>query len=196
MIINIAEQSTKNAIAVARRAEEIGANGLMLSPPMCYKATDHETILYFTEIAKNTSLPIMIHNNPVDYKIEVTLEMLTELIKNDNIQAVKESIRDNSEASAYLAQSSVAYETASGNWRQKIGFQKWIGLYNRPFDAWTEIRRFDFPKLTAPIEAISGFPNRYTYPSNEQQLNNANYKAASSAIGGDKVETKLFWDIY
>lgn len=94
VIINIAEQSTKNAITVAKRAEEIGANGLMLLPPMRYKATDHETVLYFTEIAKNTSLPVMIYNNPVDYKIEVTLEMLTELIKSDNIQAVKESTRD------------------------------------------------------------------------------------------------------
>jgi len=94
VIINIAEQSTKNAVAVAQRAEEIGANGLMLLPPMRYKATDHETVLYFTEIAKNTSLPIMIYNNPVDYKIEITLEMLSELIKNDNIQAVKESTRD------------------------------------------------------------------------------------------------------
>jgi len=94
VIINIAEQSTKDAISVAKRAEEIGANGLMLLPPMRYKATDHETVLYFTEIAKNTSLPIMIYNNPVDYKIEVTLEMLAELIKSDNIQAVKESTRD------------------------------------------------------------------------------------------------------
>jgi 4-hydroxy-tetrahydrodipicolinate synthase len=94
VIINIAEQSTKNAVAVAQRAEEIGASGLMLLPPMCYKAMEHETVLYFTEIAKNTSLPIMIYNNPVDYKIEVTLEMLAELIKNDNIQAVKESTRD------------------------------------------------------------------------------------------------------
>jgi len=94
VIINIAEQSTKDAIAVVQRAEEIGANGLMLLPPMRYKATDHETVLYFTEIAKNTSLPIMIYNNPVDYKIEVTLEMFEELLKEDNIQAVKESTRD------------------------------------------------------------------------------------------------------
>jgi 4-hydroxy-tetrahydrodipicolinate synthase len=36
----------------------------------------------------------MIYNNPVDYKIEITLEMLSELIKNDNIQAIKESTRD------------------------------------------------------------------------------------------------------
>jgi 1-pyrroline-4-hydroxy-2-carboxylate deaminase len=94
VIINIAEQSTKDAIAVAKRAEEIGAHGLMLLPPMRYKATDYETTVYFQKIARSTSLPIMIYNNPVDYKIEVTLEMFRELIKEDNIQAVKESTRD------------------------------------------------------------------------------------------------------
>ena len=94
VIINIAEQSTKNAVIVAKRAEEIGANGLMLLPPMRYKATDRETVEYFKKIANSTSLPIMIYNNPVDYKIEVTLSMFEELLLLDNIQAVKESTRD------------------------------------------------------------------------------------------------------
>ncbi|TVZ26023.1 4-hydroxy-tetrahydrodipicolinate synthase [Gillisia sp. Hel_I_86] len=95
VIINIAEQSTEDAISVAKRAEKIGANGLMLLPPMRYKATDRETVEYFKEIARSTSLPIMIYNNPVDYKIEVTIEMFEELLaKCDNIEAVKESTRD------------------------------------------------------------------------------------------------------
>ncbi|SEL60590.1 4-hydroxy-tetrahydrodipicolinate synthase [Aquimarina amphilecti] len=94
VIINIAEQSTKGAIEAAKKAEEDGANGLMMLPPMRYKAGDRETVVYFKEVAKNTDLPIMIYNNPVDYKIEVTLEMFEELIKLDNIQAVKESTRD------------------------------------------------------------------------------------------------------
>ncbi len=50
--------------------------------------------LILIQIAKSTSLPIMIYNNPVDYKIEVTLDMFEELLKNENIQAVKESTRD------------------------------------------------------------------------------------------------------
>jgi len=69
VIINIAEQSTREAVQVARRAEQTGANGLMLLPPMRYKATDYETVAYFKAVADNTSLPIMIYNNPVDYKI-------------------------------------------------------------------------------------------------------------------------------
>jgi len=94
VIVNIAEQTTSEAITLAKRAEELGVNGLMLLPPMRYKATDYETVVYFKEIAKSTSLPIMIYNNPVDYKIEVTLDMFGELLKLDNIQAVKESTRD------------------------------------------------------------------------------------------------------
>jgi 4-hydroxy-tetrahydrodipicolinate synthase len=94
VIVNIAEQTTSEAITLAKRAEELGVNGLMLLPPMRYKATDYETVVYFKEIAKSTSLPIMIYNNPVDYKIEVTLDMFEELLKLDNIQAVKESTRD------------------------------------------------------------------------------------------------------
>lgn len=94
VLINIAEQSTKDAVAAAHKAEKDGASGLMMLPPMRYKAGDRETVEYFKTVAKNTSLPIMIYNNPVDYKIEVTLPMLDELLKQKNIQAVKESTRD------------------------------------------------------------------------------------------------------
>jgi len=94
VLINIAEQSTKGAIIAAQKAEEDGALGLMMLPPMRYKAGDRETVEYFKAVANNTSLPIMIYNNPVDYKIEVTLDMFEELLKCNNIEAVKESTRD------------------------------------------------------------------------------------------------------
>ncbi len=94
VIINIAEQTTKGAVEAAQKAKQYGANGLMALPPMRYKSTDYETVQYFKTIASSTDLPIMIYNNPVDYKIEVTLDMFEELIKHDNITAVKESTRD------------------------------------------------------------------------------------------------------
>ena len=95
VLMNIAEQSTKMAIAVAQKAENEGVDGLMMLPPMRYKADDRETVEYFKTVANKTSLPIMLYNNPVDYKIEVTLDMLDELISScKNIEAVKESTRD------------------------------------------------------------------------------------------------------
>jgi hypothetical protein len=94
----------------------------------------------------------------------------------------------------YLAKPSVAYATAAGTYKQKIGEQSWVAFYNRGFEAWTQWRRLDFPVLVAPPDALSAIPVRYTYPTSEQNLNNANYKAASAKIGADVVATKLFFD--
>ncbi len=94
VIINIAEGSTDVAIELAQKASLWGAQGLMLLPPMRYKADDRETVQYFKDVAESTPLPIMIYNNPVDYKIDVTIDMFAELASMSNIQAIKESTRD------------------------------------------------------------------------------------------------------
>ncbi len=94
VLMNIAEQQTKAAVQLAQQYEAEGAAGLMLLPPLKYKADDREVVSYFKTIATATALPIMIYNNPVDYKIKVTVEMFESLLACENIQAVKESTRD------------------------------------------------------------------------------------------------------
>jgi len=94
VIINVAEQSTKVAIEMAQEAEQLGADGIMLLPPLKYKADDEEVVTYFQEVAKATQLPILIYNNPVDYGIKVSIAMFEQLLPYTNIQAVKESTRD------------------------------------------------------------------------------------------------------
>jgi len=94
VVLNIAEGSTREAIKQAEYAVAWGARGLMILPPMRYKSDNRETVTYFKTVASNTNLPMMIYNNPVDYKIEVTLDMFEELAESKNIGAVKESTRD------------------------------------------------------------------------------------------------------
>ena len=94
VILNIAEGSTTEALRQVKLAEEWGVNGLMVLPPMRYKADAREIVAWFCTIAESTHLPIMIYNNPVDYKIEVTPDMFEELATCPNIQAIKESTRD------------------------------------------------------------------------------------------------------
>lgn len=94
VILNIAEGSTKDAVHHAKLAESWGADGIMLLPPMRYKADDRETVVFFKSVANQTALPIMIYNNPVDYKINVTLDMFQELAECKNINAIKESTRE------------------------------------------------------------------------------------------------------
>ncbi|MEO6539688.1 MAG: dihydrodipicolinate synthase family protein [Ferruginibacter sp.] len=94
VVLNIAEGSTKDALQQAQYATDWGAKGLMMLPPMRYKSDHRETVAWFRTVADATELPIMIYNNPVDYKNEVTLDMFAELITCKNIEAVKESTRD------------------------------------------------------------------------------------------------------
>lgn len=102
------------------------------------------------------------------------------------------------EAQIYLAQPAVAYATAAGAWRQKIGYQKWLAFANRNWDAWTEIRRLGYPDLdvvSPPIGANGNLPLRLTYPPAEQTSNPTNWSAAVKALPGgqDVLSAKLFW---
>ncbi len=94
VILNIAEGATKDALFWAKKAEELGASGLMILPPMRYGADAREVVAYFKAVANSTKLPMMIYNNPVDYKTLVTLDMFAEMADCPNIQAIKESTRD------------------------------------------------------------------------------------------------------
>lgn len=104
------------------------------------------------------------------------------------------------EAATYLAQPSVKYtsaiaaSSAAMPWKEVIGTQKWLSFFNRGMEAWTSIRLLDYPVMAEPVDAVSGYPNRYTYPIVEQTLNGTSYNEASTAIGGDTAEQKLFWD--
>src|ERR1700744_1780757 len=86
----------------------------MLLPPMRYKSDDNETLAFLTAVAKSTPLPIMIYNNPVDYKIEVTLDMFEELAKYPNIQAVKESTRDVSNVTRMINRFGIRFKILTG----------------------------------------------------------------------------------
>lgn len=104
------------------------------------------------------------------------------------------------EAAAYLAQPSVAYATAvspTASYKRKIGIQSWLASYDRGLIGWTTWRRLDAPKFNPPSGMTNAdIPTRFTYPIGEQTKNGASYTAAASAIGGDKLTTKLFWDKY
>ncbi len=108
------------------------------------------------------------------------------------------------DAQLYRAQPGISYTTAPGDYKQKIGLQSWFALYNRGFDAWTQYRRLDFPVLEVPYMGATnpfddgeadGILVRMTYPVIEQNVNGANYNAASAAIGKDQITQKLWFDL-
>lgn len=97
---------------------------------------------------------------------------------------------------SYIAQPDVSYNTASGDWKQKVGIQLWLALYNQGFEAWSTWRRLDFEAFNAPPGlTFDDIPLRFTYPLEEAQLNGPNYLSAGEKIGGDVVSTQVFWDV-
>lgn len=94
VVLTVAEGATKESLQQLAHAKAWGADGLMVLPPMRYKSDHRETVTYFKTLANATDLPMMLYNNPVDYKIDITLDMWDELQDCNNIGAVKESTRD------------------------------------------------------------------------------------------------------
>jgi hypothetical protein len=115
-------------------------------------------------------------------------------------RAIRASIREwggtDAEADAYIAQEDVNWDTADGDWRQKIGLQKWLALYNNGLEGWTTWRLLDFEGFKVPPGLTEeDIPNRLVYPVNEATLNGVNLRQAADAIGGDTVQSKIFWDV-
>lgn len=96
----------------------------------------------------------------------------------------------------YLAQPAVAYDAI--NYKKSIGEQKWLALFSEGLEAFAEWRRLDYPQLKpAYTGALQGkMPLRLSYPSSEQALNGANYKAAVARQGADLLTTKVWFDMY
>ncbi|MCT2407532.1 SusD/RagB family nutrient-binding outer membrane lipoprotein [Chryseobacterium antibioticum] len=112
------------------------------------------------------------------------------------IAAVTESMRENGISTTNTVTYLAANPFNVANWKQSIGTQAWIAMFNKGFASWNFTRRLDNPILVNPPKSnLSSVPYRMPYSDQEYVLNGANVNAAASKIGGDKATTKLFWDI-
>ena len=97
---------------------------------------------------------------------------------------------------AYITQSNVAYNPA--NALTLINTQYWISNFGYSMEAFANFRRTGIPAL-APNNYNNnlngGFIRRFSYPDVEASRNSKNFAAASAAIGGDVLTTRVFWDI-
>ena len=98
-------------------------------------------------------------------------------------------------ATAYANQAAVQYDPS--NFKKSIGEQKWLALFGQGLEAWAEVRRLDYPQLTAsPNTVLNGqIPVRFIYPGTEQSLNAQSYKNAVASQGPDLLTTKLWFDV-
>ncbi|WP_205164641.1 MULTISPECIES: SusD/RagB family nutrient-binding outer membrane lipoprotein [Arenibacter] len=98
---------------------------------------------------------------------------------------------------AYIAQTTVAYLGTAGEKLEKIALQKWISLFYTGFEAWSDWRRTGMPEVIPGVDAGNDklVPVRFQFPNEVKSTNNANYQQAVTRMGGDDLNTRLWWDV-
>lgn len=79
---------------------------------------------------------------------------------------------------------------------ERIMLQKYYGLFFCDYQMWYEYRRTSFPALPKNDGMLNNkvMPVRFKYPEVVQQINSKNYKAAVASMGGDDINTKVWWE--
>lgn len=95
VIAGVSALGTAEAVALAKEAESLGCQGLMVLPPYVYRGTWEETRAHFSAVMDATPLSCMLYNNPVAYGTDIVPEQVLELAdRHANLHAVKESSTD------------------------------------------------------------------------------------------------------
>lgn len=90
IISGLAETSTEKATAFAQEAEKIGVDGLMVFPGLTYKSDAYETVEFYRKVARASSLSILLYNNPRGYGVDLTSDVIAQLLQEKTIVAIKE----------------------------------------------------------------------------------------------------------
>lgn len=104
VVASVSSLTTAEALTLAKRATDLGCNGLMVLPPYVYRGSWQEMKTHVAAILRATSLPCMLYNNPIAYGTDFLPDQIYELAaEHDNLQAVKESSADVRRVSAIRA---------------------------------------------------------------------------------------------
>ena len=90
LISGLAETSTAKAVAFARDAEKVGVDGLMVFPGLTYKSDTRESVEFYKAVARASGLAILLYNNPRGYGVDLTADVIAQLLEEKTVVAIKE----------------------------------------------------------------------------------------------------------
>jgi len=94
VLSGLGETSTERAVAYARDAERIGVQGLMVCPGLTYKSDKRETVAFYRSVAQASALEVLLYNNPRGYGVDLTPDVVDQLVVEPTIVAIKEESYD------------------------------------------------------------------------------------------------------
>lgn len=107
---------TETAIYLSKKAEEYGADGLLVVSPYYNKATQKGLVGHFSAVAGSVKLPIILYNVPSRTGCNIQPQTVAELVKNvDNIVGIKEASGDISQVANVMQLTDGKIDLYSGN---------------------------------------------------------------------------------
>jgi len=94
VLIGTGAEWTREAVALAREAERLGADGVMVIPPYYSSPTEDELFEHYRRIGESIALPVMLYNNPATANVDLTPGIVARLSRIDNVRYIKESTLD------------------------------------------------------------------------------------------------------
>lgn len=115
VIAGTGSNHTEYAVNLSKKAEQLGADALLVVTPYYNKTSQHGLIKHFTTIAEAVNVPIILYNVPSRTGVNITPETCCELSKIDNIVAVKEASGNISQVAKIAALCGDDLDIYSGN---------------------------------------------------------------------------------
>jgi 4-hydroxy-tetrahydrodipicolinate synthase len=103
VIAGLAETNTANAVQYAKEAEALGVQGLMVFPGLTYKSDARETVVFYKTVAQASKLSILLYNNPRGYGVDLTPDLVAQLLEEPTIEAIKEESYDTTRVTDLLS---------------------------------------------------------------------------------------------
>ncbi len=91
VLIGTGAEDTREVVRLSRRAEKMGADGVMIIPPFYSTPTDDELVHHYKTVADAIALPIMVYNNPATANVDLKPPLVARLAEIDNCLYIKES---------------------------------------------------------------------------------------------------------
>ncbi|UTD28037.1 4-hydroxy-tetrahydrodipicolinate synthase [Bradyrhizobium sp. WD16] len=91
VLIGTGAEDTREAVRLSRKAEAMGADGVMIIPPFYSTPTDDELVHHYAAIAAAISVPIMVYNNPATANVDLKPELVARIAAIAGCDYIKES---------------------------------------------------------------------------------------------------------
>jgi 4-hydroxy-tetrahydrodipicolinate synthase len=115
VIAGTGSNCTAEAIKLSTKAEEAGADGLLVVTPYYNKGNNEGFIRHFKEIAKNVKIPILLYNVPSRTGVNLSIEVIEKLSTIENIVGIKEASGDISYVAEIRRRCPEDFDIYSGN---------------------------------------------------------------------------------